>query len=184
MDIVPIIATPSADNRSKLAKTPKILGSVACRKGVAGCGPDGQGRRGWSVVGRDNNILEDLKDARGIVLVDTDEDVSLDPFYHRWYLSVSHRELWTLWCNVPENRVRGTSGSSRITFTTTRSSLKPSVGPQWTALATSLTPPPQSSTAVVQVGGVLLKMAVASTCVLPSSHSVCFLLTPSLSHPV
>ena len=82
VDIVPIIATPSPNDRSKLAKTPKILGSVACKKGVAGCGPDGQGRRGWSVVGRDNNVLEELTDVRGVVLVDTDEDVSLDTFYH------------------------------------------------------------------------------------------------------
>ena len=81
VDIVPIVATPSPDDRSKLAKTPKILGSVACRKGVAGCGPDGQGRRGWSVVGRDNNVLEDLTDVRGVVLVDTDEDVSFEGFY-------------------------------------------------------------------------------------------------------
>jgi len=82
VDIVPIIATPSPDNRSRLVKTPKILGSVACRKGVAGCGPDGRGRRGWSVIGRDNNVLEELTDARGVVLVDTDEDVSLDSFYY------------------------------------------------------------------------------------------------------
>ena len=75
VDIVPIIATPSPGDRSKLAKTPKILGSVACRKGVAGCGPDGKGRRGWSVLGRDNNVLEEVQDARGVVLVDIDEDV-------------------------------------------------------------------------------------------------------------
>jgi integrin alpha FG-GAP repeat containing protein 1 len=81
VDIVPIVATPSAGDQSKLAKTPKVLGSVACSKGVAGCGPDGQGRRGWSVVGRDNNILEELKDARGVVLVDIDEDVSFTSLY-------------------------------------------------------------------------------------------------------
>ena len=83
VDIIPIIATPSPDDRSKLVKTPKILGSVACKKGVAGCGPNGRGRRGWSVLGRDNNVLEEFKDARGVVLIDIDEDVSLDPFrYH------------------------------------------------------------------------------------------------------
>lgn len=81
VDIVPIIATPSAGDRYKLVRTPKILGSVACRKGVAGCGLDGKGRRGWSVLGRDNNVLEELQDVRGVVLVDVDEDVSLDPFY-------------------------------------------------------------------------------------------------------
>ena len=80
VDIVPIIATPSVNDRSKMAKTPKILGSVACRKGVAGCGSDGRGRRGWSVLGRDNNVLEEFKDARGVVLVDIDEDVSYCSF--------------------------------------------------------------------------------------------------------
>ena len=81
VDIVPIVATPSAGDRSKLAKTPKILGSVACRKGVAGCGPDGNGRRGWSVIGRDNNVLEEFQDVRGVVLVDIDEDVSFVASY-------------------------------------------------------------------------------------------------------
>jgi integrin alpha FG-GAP repeat containing protein 1 len=76
VDIVPIVATPSPGDRSKLAKTPKILGSVACGKGVAGCGSDGKGRRGWSMLGRDNNVLEEFQDARGVVLVDIDEDVS------------------------------------------------------------------------------------------------------------
>lgn len=75
VDIVPIVATPSSGDRSKLARTPKILGSVACNRGVAGCGPDGKGRRGWSVLGRDNNVMDEFQDARGIVLVDIDEDV-------------------------------------------------------------------------------------------------------------
>lgn len=79
VDIVSIVATPSPGDRSKLAKTPKIFGNVACRKGVTGCGPDGRGRRGWSVLGRDNNILEEFQDARGVVLVDIDEDVGLPP---------------------------------------------------------------------------------------------------------
>jgi len=81
VDIVPIVATPSADDRSKLARTPKILGSVVCSKGVAGCGPGGKGRRGWSMVGRDNNVLEEFQDVRGVVLVDTDEDVGFAPLY-------------------------------------------------------------------------------------------------------
>jgi integrin alpha FG-GAP repeat containing protein 1 len=75
VDIVPIVATRPPGGGSKLAKTPKILGSVACRKGVAGCGSGGKGRRGWSVLGRDNNILEEFQDARGVVLIDIDEDV-------------------------------------------------------------------------------------------------------------
>ncbi|KAF9647285.1 hypothetical protein BDM02DRAFT_3098371 [Thelephora ganbajun] len=82
VDIVAIVATPSGD-RSKLAKTPKILGSVACGKGVAGCGSDGKGRRGWSVLGRGNNILEEFQDARGVVLVDIDEDGTLDIMVQR-----------------------------------------------------------------------------------------------------
>lgn len=79
VDIVPIVATRPPGDGSKLAKTPKILGSVACRKGVAGCGSDGKGRRGWSVLGRDNNILEEFQDARGVVLIDIDEDVGSTP---------------------------------------------------------------------------------------------------------
>ena len=130
VDIVPIIATPSPNDRSKLVKTPKILGSTPCRKGVAGCGQDGRGRRGWSVLGRDNNVLEDLTDVRGVVLVDTDEDVSLRSFYHPTISEYPYRELWTSWCSVLGNRVRGTSGSSKITFTMTRSSSKPSVSPR------------------------------------------------------
>jgi integrin alpha FG-GAP repeat containing protein 1 len=87
VDIVPIIATPSAGDRSKLAKTPKILGSVACSKGVAGCGPGGKGRRGWSVLGRDNNVLEEFQDARGVVLVDIDEDVGFASLYRPTLIS-------------------------------------------------------------------------------------------------
>lgn len=83
VDIVPIVATPSPGDRSKLARTPKILGSVPCRKRVAGCGPDGKGRRGWSVIGRDNNVLEEFQDARGVVLVDIDEDGTLDILVQR-----------------------------------------------------------------------------------------------------
>lgn len=83
VDIVPIVATPSPGDRSKLARTPKILGSVPCRKHVAGCGLDGKGRRGWSVIGRDNNVLEEFQDARGVVLVDIDEDGTLDILVQR-----------------------------------------------------------------------------------------------------
>ena len=128
VDIVLIVATPSPDDRSKLAKTPKILGNVACRKGVAGCGSGGKGRRGWSVLGRDNNVLEAFQDARGVVLVDIDEDVCLPPsFVRHRHLSVLCRGLWIYWFNGLENRVRGMLGSSKITFTTTRSSSKPLV---------------------------------------------------------
>lgn len=83
VDIVPIVAVPSPSDRSKLAKTPKILGSVRCGKGVAGCGQEGIGRRGWSVLGRDNNVLEEFQDARGVVLVDIDEDGTLDILVQR-----------------------------------------------------------------------------------------------------
>jgi len=131
VDIVPIIATPSPDDRSKLAKTPKILGSVACRKGVAGCGTDGKGRRGWSVLGRDNNVLDEFQDARGVVLIDIDEDVC---FYllrlSNIDMSFLYRERWISWCNALENRVKGTFCLSRTTSTTTLSSSKRSVIPQ------------------------------------------------------
>ena len=132
VDIVPIIATPSPGNRYKMAKTPKILGSISCSKRVAGCGPDGKGRRGWSVLGRANNVLDEFQDARGVVLVDIDEDVGFASLrcptliYQRFI----YRGPWILWCSALENRVKGTFFSSRITFTTTPFSSKPLVNPQ------------------------------------------------------
>lgn len=57
-------------------RTPYLVYSVPCGRGVIGCGADGKGRRGWAVANIGTNALESVKDARGVTFVDMDEDVS------------------------------------------------------------------------------------------------------------
>jgi integrin alpha FG-GAP repeat containing protein 1 len=76
-DLVPIIVSTPAGGRSKQERTPRILNSVPCAKGVAGCGPEGNRRRGWSELKKGTNVLDSVKDARGIAFLDLDEDVRL-----------------------------------------------------------------------------------------------------------
>lgn len=55
-------------------RTPKMVYSVPCARGIIGC--DANGKRGWQAVKKGVESLEEVKDARGISFVDMDEDVS------------------------------------------------------------------------------------------------------------
>lgn len=57
-------------------RTPKLVMSVPCTKGVVGCSPTGSGRRGWSPVTKGAEFLNGIHDARGVAFLDMDEDVS------------------------------------------------------------------------------------------------------------
>jgi len=59
------------------AHTPRVLSNVQCSSGVPGCGAGGKGRRGFNAAGGNEiELLEEIKDARGVAWVDLDEDVS------------------------------------------------------------------------------------------------------------
>ena len=165
-DIIPIIATPSGD-RSRPAKTPKILGSVACSKGVAGCGPDGKGRRGWSVLGRDNNVLDEFQDARGVVLVDIDEDVS---FASLCCLALTSKRLLQGTLDIMVQRT-GEQGQGNVLFVQNNFYydaffLKAIGKSSMSRLFPFANVSYQFSMVVVQVGGVTLRMAAVSMYVL------------------
>ena len=169
VDIVPIIATPSGD-RSRLSTTPKILGSVACSKGVVGCGPDGKGRRGLSVLGRDNNVLDGFQDARGVVLVDIDEDVGFASLCYPTLISKCFLQ-GTLDIMVQRT---GEQGQGNIFFVQNNFYydaffLKAIGKSSMSRLCPFANVSYQFSTVAVQVDGVTLLMAAVSTYVLPSS---------------
>lgn len=56
-------------------RKPKLVLSVPCARGVAGCTPNGSGRRGWKVVKAGAEFLDTIVDARGAAFLDMDEDV-------------------------------------------------------------------------------------------------------------
>jgi integrin alpha FG-GAP repeat containing protein 1 len=56
--------------------------NVACSEtGAVGC--EKGGRRGWKVVDKDADSLENIKDARGAAFIDVDEDGTLDILVQR-----------------------------------------------------------------------------------------------------
>lgn len=57
-------------------RTPKLVLSVPCARGVAGCSANGSGRRGWKAVTAGAEFLDTITDARGVTFLDMDEDVS------------------------------------------------------------------------------------------------------------
>lgn len=57
-------------------RTPKLVMSVPCAKGVVGCSPSGAGRRGFALVTKGADFLNSVTDARGVAFLDIDEDVS------------------------------------------------------------------------------------------------------------
>ncbi|KAI6036999.1 hypothetical protein BKA83DRAFT_687075 [Pisolithus microcarpus] len=59
-------------------RTPKLLVSEPCAKGLPGCDQNGRGRRGFRLVHKDTESLEAIRDARGVTFVDLDEDGTLD----------------------------------------------------------------------------------------------------------
>ncbi|KAK7037504.1 hypothetical protein VNI00_010996 [Paramarasmius palmivorus] len=58
--------------------TPKLIYSVPCEKGVAGCNADGSGRRGFKVAVKGVHSLDSITDARSVSFIDMDEDGTLD----------------------------------------------------------------------------------------------------------
>ncbi|KAF9453642.1 hypothetical protein P691DRAFT_812990 [Macrolepiota fuliginosa MF-IS2] len=64
-------------------RTPHLVYSVPCGPGVAGCKPDGSGKRGWKVADAGTKALGNVKDARGISFLDMDEDGTLDILVQR-----------------------------------------------------------------------------------------------------
>ncbi|KAI0831660.1 integrin alpha N-terminal domain-containing protein [Trametes gibbosa] len=79
-DILAITVTGSG---SHSVRTPRLVLSVPCGKGVAGCGAEGHGRRGWQVVKKDVSPLAGVQDARSIAFLDMDEDGTLDIMVQR-----------------------------------------------------------------------------------------------------
>ena len=57
-------------------KVPHLVYSVPCAVGVAGCGKDGSGRRGWKIATKGTEALQKIKDAKAVAFLDMDEDVS------------------------------------------------------------------------------------------------------------
>ena len=81
-DLIPIVA--SAPHGGVLGigatsnRTPRLLTSIPCASGVPGCGTKGQGRRGFRVVSQGSDALREVVDARGVTVLDLDEDVRLE----------------------------------------------------------------------------------------------------------
>ncbi|KAF8520193.1 hypothetical protein BU17DRAFT_46898 [Hysterangium stoloniferum] len=63
--------------------TPYLLNSVPCAPNVAGCDTTGQGRRGFEVAMTGVDALQQITDARGIAVLDIDEDGTLDILVQR-----------------------------------------------------------------------------------------------------
>ncbi|TBU24831.1 integrin alpha N-terminal domain-containing protein [Dichomitus squalens] len=79
-DLVVILATGSGSHRPR---TPNMVMSVPCAKGVAGCSGNGAGRRGWQPLKKDVDPLLNVQDARSVALLDMDEDGTLDVMVQR-----------------------------------------------------------------------------------------------------
>ena len=73
-DLVAIIASGSG---SQASYSPRVVLSMSCAKGVAGCDAHGAGKRGWSVLKKNVEPLERIVDARSVAFLDMDEDVCL-----------------------------------------------------------------------------------------------------------
>ena len=71
-DLLAIVVDSDGD-----AHTPRLLRNVGCSSGIPGCGADGKGRRGFKAAsGNEIELLEGMRDVRGVAWVDLDEDVS------------------------------------------------------------------------------------------------------------
>ena len=115
-DFLAVVVTGTGKRRQR---TPQLVLSVPCSKNVAGCNGDGSGKRGWHTVKKDVDPLHAIQDARSVAFLDMDEDVC--SALRRWHFKLirSHREHWISWYSGPAIKVKGTSSSSRTTFTTT-----------------------------------------------------------------
>jgi integrin alpha FG-GAP repeat containing protein 1 len=81
-DLLPIVA--SAPHGGVLGagatsdRTPRLLTSIPCARGVPGCSAQGQGRRGFQAVSQGYEALQQVTDARAVTVLDLDEDVCLE----------------------------------------------------------------------------------------------------------
>ncbi|KAI5117253.1 hypothetical protein M0805_006416 [Coniferiporia weirii] len=64
-------------------RTPRLVLSMPCAKGVAGCGVNGLSRVGWKPVKKDADALSAIVDASGVAFLDIDEDGTLDIMVQR-----------------------------------------------------------------------------------------------------
>ena len=64
---------------ASIDRTPYLLSSVPCARGIAGCNESGQGRRGFAVASTGSEALRQIVDARGVTVLDLDEDVCCHP---------------------------------------------------------------------------------------------------------
>ncbi|KAH8114092.1 hypothetical protein DFH11DRAFT_1595734 [Phellopilus nigrolimitatus] len=64
-------------------RTPQLVLSVPCAKGIPGCGKKGNGRVGWKPVKKDAEALSSIVDASGVAFLDIDEDGTLDIMVQR-----------------------------------------------------------------------------------------------------
>ena len=71
-DLLAIVVKGTGAQRTR---TPYLILSVPCAKGIAGCDNHGNGRRGWQVVKKDADPLYAVEDARSVAFLDMDEDV-------------------------------------------------------------------------------------------------------------
>ena len=66
-----VLGIGSATNR-----TPRLLRSMPCSKGVSGCDKSGHGPVGWQPVKKNVDALDSIVDASRAMFIDIDEDVS------------------------------------------------------------------------------------------------------------
>ena len=72
-DLIPIVV----QKQDSSSTTPILLFSVPCRKAMSGCyGRKEPAGRGYKMMMKNTKELYNIKDARGIALLDLDEDVS------------------------------------------------------------------------------------------------------------
>ena len=88
-------------------------------KGIAGCGGDGKGKRGWSVLTKGAEVLNDVKDAWGVAFLDMDEDVSASNLLEACSITmrsnILSREVLILWSSGLAAKKKEICFSYRIT---------------------------------------------------------------------
>ncbi|KIJ44161.1 hypothetical protein M422DRAFT_30662 [Sphaerobolus stellatus SS14] len=86
-DLIPIITTPTSGGvfgiGAGINRTPAVLTSVPCARGIPGCSADGRGRRGFQHLTSGVEALQTIVDARSVAVLDLDEDGTLDILIQR-----------------------------------------------------------------------------------------------------
>jgi integrin alpha FG-GAP repeat containing protein 1 len=94
-DLIPIVASAPKGGvlgiGTNIERTPYLLTSVPCARGVAGCGASGQGRRGFRIATAGSEALQQIVDARGVTVLDLDEDVCSVIYLHCYHFeNITH----------------------------------------------------------------------------------------------